>query len=96
MIKGMLLINIDPPYVSFSQSSVDSAGNGPGYKALQHCSLEEIKTLLVRLDALLPDQSWPPQECILRLPIVCTKSELSRFSLLNLKPHSHKAKRIVH
>jgi hypothetical protein len=84
MIEGILLVNLDPPYIGFSQASQDAQPSATRIDVWRDCSVDEIRLLLIDLNAFSPDQSWPPQECVLRLPINWTKAELTRLNLLTL------------
>jgi hypothetical protein len=77
MIEGILLINFDPPYVSFSQAPQSSSNTESRINVWRDCSLDEIRDLLISLGAIFPEESWPPQECILRLPVAWPKAKLS-------------------
>lgn len=85
MIEGILLINLDPPYIAFSQAPQSSQNSDSKIDEWRPCSVDEIRQLLIELDAILPHHPWPPQEIVLRLPITLPKSELARLSLLKLR-----------
>jgi hypothetical protein len=84
MIEGILLVNLDPPYIGFSEASQGSQKADSRVDVWRHCSVAEIKELLIDLEAILPDQPWPPRECVLRLQVSWSKEELTRLCLLNL------------
>ena len=83
MIHGVLVINLDPAYVGFSQYCDYSRGSNPLSYSWQNCSVEDIRCLLLELDMLAPHQSWPPQDCILRLEVSVPRAALARFNLVS-------------
>jgi len=91
MIEGMLVINLEPPYIGFSESSDAAAGSGSPSYEWRHCSQDDIRDLLIELGVISTTQSWPPRECLLRLTLPVPKKALKRLGLANL--HELKALR---
>lgn len=75
MISGILTINVDPPYMAFLTQEKSHC--------LKHCTLDELRQLLLELKAFNPEQNWPPSEYILRLPGHFAQKTLRRFGLLD-------------
>lgn len=73
MLKGVLIINLEPSYIGFMHSE--------GPSQFRDCSYDEIKELLVELGGLNTHNSWPLQEFILRLPGEYSHATLRRFGL---------------
>lgn len=72
MFKGLVTINLDPPYVSIT--SVDSRE----FKAL---SLEQLKTFLTDLGL----KQWPLDDCVIRLDGQVSEESLQRIGMLSQK-----------
>lgn len=75
MVNGILAINLDPPYASFSSEHSH---------CLKNCTVEELRALLIDLQSLKPQQSWPPREYVLRLPGNFARETLVKFGLSKL------------
>lgn len=59
MIDGLLVINLDPPYAAFRTE-----------RDVEHwkdCTTDELRDFLIAIEALSPDQTWPPREYVLRV-----------------------------
>ncbi|MBS2009228.1 MAG: hypothetical protein JST01_19395 [Cyanobacteria bacterium SZAS TMP-1] len=84
MIEGTLQINLDPPYIAFSELPKESLDPAAKMTIVRPSSVEEIRELLLELGAITPDQAWPPRECILRFPVALSRANLRRFNLLQL------------
>ncbi len=86
MIHGILSINLDPPYVGFSQDLNGIDQSDGGMEMSHMSSTEEIRNLLLHLNAITPDQIWPLEECIIRIPLTLPIATLKRFGLSNELP----------
>lgn len=75
MINGILVINLDPPYAGFSGEDGHSRKN---------CTVDELTALLADLGGLVPGQSWPPREFVLRVSGRFSRDALHRFGLVKL------------
>src|SRR5271165_2695112 len=84
MIDGMLVINLDPASIGFSPAMEGHAENNAQISHWRSCSVEDIRHLLLELDAITPDQVWPPRECVLRLSIRLPKSVIKRLDLASI------------
>lgn len=62
MIQGILVINLDPPYVGFSQNSALHGTAIAGVDTWRHCTIDQIKNQVIDLNALTPLQQWPHDE----------------------------------
>lgn len=80
MIEGTLIINLDPPYIGFAHQD-NYINNSQKKHSWRHCSLDEIKDLLVELQVVSSQQHWPLRECVLRLPLRVPKSVMVRLGL---------------
>jgi hypothetical protein len=79
MLEGYLIVNFEPAYIGFS------AVKNEGYDSSlmrRYCNVEEIRTLLIELDVISPNQNWPPRELIFRLPVRIPVSLLEKMQLL--------------
>jgi hypothetical protein len=83
MIEGMLIINLDPPYMGFTPTSGRQAIPVDA-EPWRHCTHEQIRNLLLDLDVITVSDPWPLRDCILRLPIVLSKTKLVKHGLLKL------------
>lgn len=66
LIEGMLIVNLDPPYIGFTQSKPVELSERP-FKMSVPCSADDIRRLLLNLDVIDQFQNWPPRECVLLL-----------------------------
>ncbi len=73
MLKGVLIINLEPSYIGFKHAE--------GPSNFRDCSYDEIKELLIELGVLETHNSWPLREFILRVPGEYSLSTLRRFGL---------------
>lgn len=73
MLKGVLIVNLNPPYIGFKP--VDSPS------IVRNCTTAEIKELLVDLKIMESDSPWPLKEFILRLPGEYSRSMLTKYDL---------------
>lgn len=74
MIEGLLQINLDPPYIAF-----DSQDNGCSARS---CTTEDIRALLIALNALGPGRHWPLCDFTMRLAGQFDSKTLQQFGLL--------------
>jgi hypothetical protein len=81
MIQGLLTINLDPSYISFLQTTEYADEDHSRLESFRHCSLDEIRNLLIALEALTPEQTWPLRECVLRLHLNLPLSALISLGL---------------
>lgn len=72
-IYGLLHVNLDPPYLGFSAGDTS---NG------KHSSLEEMRDLLIELEAVEEDHQWP-KEYQLRLSGRFPKAKLVKYGLVS-------------
>ncbi|HEY9772645.1 MAG TPA: hypothetical protein V6C81_02425 [Planktothrix sp.] len=73
MIKGTLVVNLNPPYIGFT-----SQQDGEQWK---HCTVNDVKSLLVELDAIFPQVQWPPRDCMIRVQGDFPSQKLAKFGL---------------
>lgn len=72
MIKGKLTANLNPPYVEFFLND--------SHCSRHECTSEDLRRLLIALNAIGPDESWcPPREMLF-----CITGEFPRRSLEEL------------
>lgn len=64
MVQGVLMICLEPASMAF----IPDEGKGSNIIWQRYCTPEEIRTLLLDLDALAPWQGWPLRELQVRLP----------------------------
>lgn len=74
MIEGLLQINLDPPYMAFHSLNNDSCGKS--------CTVEDVRVLLVDLNAIPPGQHWPLREFTMRLAGRFANETLQKFGLV--------------
>ncbi|HEY9758753.1 MAG TPA: hypothetical protein V6C97_26535 [Oculatellaceae cyanobacterium] len=77
MIAGILIINLDPPYMGFAPCEQAVPG-----ESWCHCNHEQIRNLLLDLNIITINDPWPVRECFLRMPITLPKSTLLKHGLL--------------
>lgn len=79
MVEGMLIINLDPPYVGFTS---DVKYSPLQKESCWHNSTEhEIKELLHELGVLQDGRTWPPEEYVARVPVRLSGAELERLGI---------------
>ncbi|MBY0357286.1 MAG: hypothetical protein K2W82_04725 [Candidatus Obscuribacterales bacterium] len=74
MIQGFLSVNLEPPYVTMR---IDRKN-----EILKPCTLDEIRMLLLSLNAIDIDQNWPPAECVIRVCGRFSRRLLAQFGLV--------------
>ncbi len=79
MLDGYLIVNLEPAYIGFSPI-IDSRENS--WSGRRYCTVEEIRTLLLDLGVIEPDQSWPPRELMLRLKVRIPRTVLEKLELV--------------
>jgi hypothetical protein len=55
-----------------------SQKNGEQWK---NCTVNDVKSLLVELDAIVPQVQWPPRDCFLRISGQFPTKKLAKFGL---------------
>ena len=85
MVEGILVVNLDPPYVSFVKQ--ETASN-PGQKrrnaaAVKHCTIQELRKMLIDVGAIMPYQQWPPRDYLVRLPGSFSQDTIDKLGLEN-------------
>jgi hypothetical protein len=81
MMQGTLVINLDPPFIGFFPKSHPRLSQQPDLDTWSYCTHEQIKQLLIDIDAIPSCQHWPPRECILRLPVTLSRRILAKHGL---------------
>ena len=81
MTHGFLVINLDPAFIRFSPSGHRTEAQSPCADSWLHCTVDEIRDLLIELGAITPYQAWPPRECIMRFSVELPPAALSRFQV---------------
>ena len=79
MIDGYLIVNLEPAYIGFSLARDNGEVSWHGRR---YCTVEEIRTLLLELGVIEPDQHWPPQELMLRLSVRISRQVLEKMELI--------------
>lgn len=82
MLEGMLVVNTDPPYIGFYPKLGAETGNTAQSGVWRYCTHEQIKDLLLDLHVISVTDRWPLRECILRLPITCSRAHLVTHGLV--------------
>lgn len=85
MIHGLLVVNLDPPYAAFRTGQDD--------EYWKDCTVEELREFLIEIDALSPDQTWPPREYVLRVHGKFKIATLAKLGLTVSKPLELAARR---
>lgn len=80
MVEGILVVNLDPPYIGFVQKQDKSQGKRLA-GALKNCTANEIRQTLLELGAITPQQQWPPRECTIRVPGSYSLAVLAKLGL---------------
>jgi len=89
MVEGILVVNLDPPYVGFVSQQGEVAGENKRMRgALKNCTLAELRQTLLELGAISAQQQWPPQDCTIRVPGSYSDDALARVGLATSKPMS--------
>lgn len=82
MVEGTLVVNLDPPYVSFVEHGAKTGAELRRRKtAFNHCTIQELRMMLIELGAIVPYQHWPPKDCMMRLPGSYSKDTLDKLGL---------------
>lgn len=83
MVEGTLVVNLDPPYVSFVEHEAAKAGVEKRRRstAFKHCTIQELRLMLIELGAIVPHQHWPPRDCMVRLPGSYSQATLDKLGL---------------
>jgi hypothetical protein len=82
MVEGILVVNLDPPYVGFVQKNDKSKMRGK----LKNCTVPELRQMLLDLGAISPQQQWPPKDCTIRLPGKYSSAALEKLGLETKPP----------
>lgn len=75
MIRGTFIANLDPPFVEFI-----SDGNT---RVRRPCTIEELRAILIEMEALHKTHAWPVREYVLRLPVELSREKLLKLGILN-------------
>lgn len=84
MVEGTLVVNLDPPYVSFVERNGEGTTPSPDRKRntlTKQCTIQELRNMLIDLGAILPYQQWPPRDCMMRLPGSFSQATLRKLGL---------------
>jgi hypothetical protein len=73
MIEGKLVVNLNPPYMGFT-----SEKHGEQWK---NCTVNEVRSLLVELEAIIPQVQWPPRDYTVRISGQFPQQKLEKFGL---------------
>jgi hypothetical protein len=74
MIKGILTANLDPPCLEFFSNDT---------KFLRkNCSAEDLRTMMIALDVICPNERWQPNEFVFRINGEFPKKSLEALGLL--------------
>lgn len=73
MVEGILVVNLDPPYIGFVSKNSAKSPKSPSESkrlkgSLKSCSSEELRQMLIELGAITQQQHWPPKDCTMRVP----------------------------
>lgn len=81
MVEGILVVNLDPPYVSFveqqDKTGTDQRKRKPA--AVRHCTIQELRLMLLELGAIVPYQQWPPREYTIHMPGTYSQATLDKL-----------------
>jgi hypothetical protein len=87
MVEGILVVNLDPPYVGFVQNDDKQASDHKRLRgALRNCTLPELRQMLLELGAISPQQQWPPRDCTIRVPGSFSAATLAKVGLESSQP----------
>ncbi|MBX9570638.1 MAG: hypothetical protein K2X77_17230 [Candidatus Obscuribacterales bacterium] len=91
MVEGTLVVNLDPPYVSFVEHEGVKTGAERRRRAtaFKHCTIQELRMMLIDLGAIVPYQHWPPRDCMMRLPGTYSQATLDKLGLETKKIHAN-------
>ncbi|HEY9715373.1 MAG TPA: hypothetical protein V6C72_18010 [Chroococcales cyanobacterium] len=78
MVKGTLHINFEPTFIGFAQHDADGDAGSP-VKSWRFCTLEEVRSLLVSLNALGANEKWHPREYVLRLDVELSEAIVKKL-----------------
>ena len=82
MVEGILVVNLDPPYVGFVQKESKTPGDNKRLKgSLKTCTVPELRQMLLDLGAITPQQPWPPRDCTISLPGSYSAAVLAKVGL---------------
>lgn len=84
MLKGLLVVNLDPPYIGFLPEARAEASSSSQSDVWCYCTHEQIRDLLLDLHVMSVHDRWPLRECILRLPITWSRANLAKHGLARL------------
>lgn len=88
MVEGILVVNLDPPYVGFVQNEKKPGDGRKMRGAVKNCSLIELRQTLIELGAISANQQWPPRDCAIRVPGTFSDDALAKAGLADgLKRH---------
>lgn len=74
MIKGKLTASLDPPCMEFFMSET---------KYSRHdCTSDDLRSLLIALDAIGPNGSWPPEELFFSITGEFPRERLEELGLI--------------
>lgn len=74
MIEGTFILNLDPAFIEFHMDGKE--------RIRKQCSIDELRKILIEMDALTQHQNWPPREYILRLRCGFSKETLANLGLV--------------
>lgn len=78
MVEGILVVNLDPPYLGFEDASDTKHARG----ALKNCSsLTELRQMLIELGVISAQQPWPPRDCAIRVSGSFSQTTLNKLGL---------------
>jgi hypothetical protein len=82
MVEGILVVNLDPPYVGFvvQQQNKQAGENKRLHGALKNCTLNELRQMLLELGAISPQQQWP-DDCPVHFPGSYSEAALEKIGL---------------
>lgn len=74
MVNGVLCINMNPPFVSFTPSDTKSV-------LRRDCSVDEVLAIVREIGSIPPSQQFAPKDFIVLQPITLSFKALARFGL---------------
>lgn len=80
MVDGILVVNLDPPYVGFVQNE-KPGDNRRKFGTMKDCTLSELRATLIELGAITSQQQWPPKDCAIRVPGTFSDAALIKAGL---------------
>jgi hypothetical protein len=82
MVEGILVVNLDPPYLGFVFPQKQSGCETKRWRgALKNCSEGELKQMLLDLKAISPSCQWPPAASTVQVPGNYPEAVLARIGL---------------